>query len=112
MSRLRRLDDEFLTGDLWTWPRMRVTALLLLGVVAVATAPGFAWLALCAALLVPGDHPSIWLGLPLVAVGLVAWVVAQRSRWLAVAFGASGLVTLLFFGWLFWELGQGTANID
>lgn len=112
MSRLRQLDDEFQSGVLWTRPRVRVTAFVLLGIVVVAVGSGFAWLMLGAALFIPGDHPSIYFGLPLVAVGIVAWLVAKRFRWLAVAFGASGALTLLFFAWLFWELGQGMADFN
>ena len=89
-----------------------MTAFLLLGVVAVALGCGFAWLALGAALFVPGDHPSIWLGVPLLAVGFVTWLGAKRYRRLALAFGVAGVVTLLFFSWLFWELGNGMANFD
>lgn len=47
-----------------------------------------------------------------IAVGLVTWLGAKRFRRLAVAFGTAGLITLLFIGWLFWELGQGMANFD
>lgn len=112
MSRLRHLDDEFVSGELWARPRVRVTAFLLLGLVAVALGCGFAWLALVAALFIPGDHPSIWLGVPLIAVGFVTWLGVRRFRRLAVAFGAAGFITLLFFGWLFWELGNGMSNFD
>ena len=86
------------------------TAALVL--LAIAVGGVLSWLALGAALLIPGDHPSIWFGLPLVAVSVVAWLVAKRYRWVAIALGTSGVVTLLFFAWLFWQLGQGLENFD
>ncbi len=82
--------------------------------VLLATALGcvLAWLALVAALSIPSDRPSIWFGLPLIAVAIVAWLVAKRSRSIAVALGTSGVATLLFFVWLFGQLGQGLENVD
>jgi FtsH-binding integral membrane protein len=86
------------------------TAVLVL--LAIALGCALSWLALGAALSIPGDHPSIWFGLPLVAVAVVAWLVAKRFRWGAVALGTSGVATLLFFVWLFWQMGQGLENFD
>lgn len=43
MNRLRRLDDEFLSGALWERPGMRVAAFLVLGVFAGAVSGVVAW---------------------------------------------------------------------
>lgn len=99
-----------MTEETLQWRGKVSTALLVLLAIAVGCA--LSWLALGAALSIPGDHPTIWFGLPLVAVAVVAWLVAKRSRPVAVALGTSGVATLVFFVWLFWQLGQGLENFD
>lgn len=95
-----------------TSPSQQRSVTAVLGLLAVPTGVVIAWLALVASSYLPSDRPSIWFGLPLVAVATVTWLVARRSRWAAVAFGLSGLGALLLLAWLLWQFGQGMENFD
>jgi uncharacterized membrane protein YfcA len=93
-----------------TAPQQRRSVSAVLVLLAVPTGVVVAWLTLVASSYLPSDRPSIWFGLPLVAVATVTWLVARRSRWAAVAFGLSGVAALLLFVWLLWQFGQGMEN--
>jgi hypothetical protein len=84
-----------------------------LAIMAVPVGCLLAWILLIAVLSLPADmfRPS-YLALPVAVVGYVGWLAAKRSRWFGVALGLSGLVTLVFFGWLLWQFGQGMETID
>lgn len=71
----------------------------------------------------PTDRPSFWFGLPLLA--LVVLVLYARSYRVRTGTGRSmavvvfiycmaiaGVLTLIFFLWLFWQFGQGMQEFE
>lgn len=70
-----------------------------------------AWLALIATLYLPVGSLLADAVIPVAVVAAVAWLPWRRGfRWFAVALAVGGLLTVVFFLWLFWQLGQG--NFD
>ena len=84
----------------------------LLAMLALLVGASAAWMALLAALYLPTDRPTVWLGVPTLTVGAVALAVSRRSRRWGLLLAVSGALALVFFAWLFWQLGQGMQNFD
>lgn len=74
MSRLRRLDDELLSGALWTRTSLRVALFLLLGFGLGAVAGGLAW-PLVSLSYSPSDYSVVAVPFITVPLGAVVGVV-------------------------------------
>ncbi len=93
-------------------PRPVRSRTVLLSVLAVPVGALVSWLALLGALYVPIDNPLVWLGVPLSVVAALAWLATRRSRWVGASLAVAGVLTLVFFVWLFSQFGQGMEGFD
>lgn len=95
--------------------RRRAITLSLLAVPAGAL---LAWLALLGTVYIPTDSPLVWLGIPLLVVAApLIWAATRRPAASRVALlvagvlALAGVITVVFFAWLFWQLGSGLERL-